>query len=156
MIGWSALDWGRRGRIAAVDTADDRGLTDDAVYAAWRRGEVNPAALTMALDYRGLYGPQVDRACGVEEPAVDQWEAGALYPRWEQLQALAVLTRFPVQIFVQPVAPQRGGFVCIRGGRGKGCHPLPVHDGSVVFDVAVVAQCPGTHVYRGEESSPGT
>ena len=49
-------------------------------------------AITAALDIRALYAPKVDRACGVEEPAVDQWEAAQLYPSWEQVEAPARLT----------------------------------------------------------------
>ena len=39
----------------------------------------------------------------MEEPAVDQWEAGKLYPTWGQVLALATLTGFPVQFFTEPV-----------------------------------------------------
>ena len=140
--------WGSRG-AATVSVAGQGIGHDEVAYAAWRRGEVNPAALTMALDLRGLYGPQVDLACGVEEPAVDQWEAAALYPSWEQLQALAVLTAFDVRFFVRPLAPQASGFLCVRGGRGKGCHPLRPRDGPVTFDVSVVAQRAGTDAHCG-------
>lgn len=59
---------------------------------AWRRGEVRPYRITAALDAANLYGPEVDTACGVEEPAVDEWEAGTRYPTWDQLVALAKLT----------------------------------------------------------------
>ena len=144
---------GQRSRRAETDTVEGQALRHDEVaYAAWRRGEVNPAALTMALDLRGLYGPQVDHACGVEEPAVDQWEAAALYPSWEQLQALAVLTEFDVRFFVKPVAPQPAGFLCVRGGRGKGCHPLLPRGGPVMFDVSIVARRAGTDAHRGDAS----
>lgn len=57
----------------------------------WAAGKVIPHRITMALDARGLDGPGVDAACGVEEPAVDMWEAGTLYPTFEQLCALAEL-----------------------------------------------------------------
>lgn len=78
-------------------------------YEAWRRGQVVPHRITTALDLRGLYGPEVDRACGVQEPAVDEWEAGVRYPSWEQLLALAELTDFPVKFFTNmlPAAPIR-------------------------------------------------
>lgn len=142
---------GPAGSAGAVE--DPRPDVHDSAFAAWRRGEVNPSALTMALDSRGLYGPHVDIACGVEEPAVDQWEAGALYPSWEQLQALAALTGFPVQFFVDPhEEPLGGGFMCIRGGRGKGCYPLQANT-RAVFDVSVVARCPGTDAYGGDATS---
>lgn len=71
---------------------------------------------------RQLYGPDGDRACHAEEPAVDEWEAGVRYPTWEQLQALAELTRFPVAFFtpdpdkIQPLGPGVM-FVCRRSSR---------------------------------------
>ena len=58
----------------------------------WAEGLVCPALITVALDAAGLEGPEVDRACGGEEPMVDLWEAGRLYPSFEQLCALARLT----------------------------------------------------------------
>ena len=73
----------------------------DAAFEAWRDGLLSPRAITAALDIRALYGPEVDRACGVEEPAVDQWEAAQLYPSWEQVEALARLTGFGVQFFTR-------------------------------------------------------
>ena len=59
--------------------------------AQWRGGHVVPWRITMMLDARGLYGPEVDEACGVQEPTVDLWEEGAVYPTWPQLVALAKL-----------------------------------------------------------------
>lgn len=48
-------------------------------------------------------GEWVDVACGVQEPAVDRWEAGLLYPTWEQLCKLAVLTCTPLEtLFTAP------------------------------------------------------
>lgn len=67
-----------------------------------------PERITSALDLRGLYGPEVDRACGVEEPAVDLWEAGDLVPTREQVEALARLTDFPVAYFYRPVKTRVG------------------------------------------------
>lgn len=86
-------------------------------HAAWSRGEVKPFLITRALDLRGLYGPEVDRACGVEEPAVDRWEAGELYPTWEQLEALARLTRLEPGFFTRGVEPMdtEPVFICQRG-----------------------------------------
>lgn len=117
------LDEGRarttQAREAAADTVPDaqrrgyaRYLSErdtEKAYEAWRRGQVVPHRITTALDLRELYGPEVDRACGVEEPAVDEWEAGLRYPTWEQLQALAELTDFPPKFFtnILPAAPVR-------------------------------------------------
>jgi transcriptional regulator with XRE-family HTH domain len=60
-----------------------------------------PTRITAALNLRGLYGPEVDAACGVEEPAVDMWEAGKLVPTPNQIRRLARLTGFPVAYFYQ-------------------------------------------------------
>lgn len=65
----------------------------------WARGLTVPYRITLALDIRQLYGPQVDAACGAKEPDVDQWETGEKYPTWEHLQLLAELTQFPVEFF---------------------------------------------------------
>lgn len=58
----------------------------------WAHGRVVPWLITIALDGKRLYGPEVDQACGVAEPGVDMWEAGDLYPSFEQLCKLAKLT----------------------------------------------------------------
>lgn len=68
-------------------------------HTRWRRGLVVPHRITVALDIRELHGPQVDQACGAREPDVDRWETGQKYPTWEQLLALAELTRFDVAFF---------------------------------------------------------
>jgi hypothetical protein len=70
----------------------------------WLRGLVVPHRITLALDIRRLDGPGVDEACGVREPAVDLWECGTLYPEWEQLCRLALLTDFAVAFFTAPMA----------------------------------------------------
>lgn len=71
-------------------------------YESWVAGNLAPYSITLALDAHGLDGPEVDLACGVEEPAVDRWEEGELYPTWEQLVALAELTGCSVGFFFQP------------------------------------------------------
>lgn len=116
-----------------------------AAFEAWRDGLLSPRAITAALDIRALYGPEVDRACGVEEPAVDQWEAAQLYPSWEQVEALARLTGFGVQFFTRAYDGEiTGGFLCQRSGRGRGCHPLSNVRGPREFPQEVVAATPGT------------
>lgn len=70
--------------------------------ARWEAGLVVPHYITTALDLAGLYGPEVDEACGAHEPDVDRWKAGELYPSWGQLCALAELTGYPVAFFVRP------------------------------------------------------
>lgn len=94
----------------------------------------NPKRITMALDARGLYGPEVDLACGAREPDVDRWETGDLVPTPEQLAKLAALTGVTVEFLCDP-APIPGGrvFVC---GRGRRKHGLTVveADGTVSVD----------------------
>ena len=59
--------------MARVDAAAER--HDPAAYYAGKAP--TPERITIALDYRELYGPEVDRALGGEEPMVDEWESGA-------------------------------------------------------------------------------
>jgi hypothetical protein len=76
-----------RNRNKIRQDADDR-----IAYRLWRAGELQPYLITTALDAMGLFGPEVDRACGAQEPDVDLWEAGKLYPTWRHVQLLAKLT----------------------------------------------------------------
>jgi hypothetical protein len=74
-----------------------------------------PGRITVALDARGLKGPDVDEACGVAEPVVDLWEAGVLLPSREQVQAVASLTGFPAETFYRrDLVPAGRMFVCGR------------------------------------------
>jgi hypothetical protein len=86
-----------------------------------------PARITMALDMRELYGPEVDRACGVEEPAVDEWELGLRVPTDAQMLALAELTHIPIAWFYRPASEIAGtrenphrAMVCERDRRKHG------------------------------------
>lgn len=72
---------------------------NQAAYRDWEAGLISPYLITTALDMCALHGPAVDEACGVEEPTVDQWESGLVYPTWEQLCALAALTGFAPAFF---------------------------------------------------------
>jgi transcriptional regulator with XRE-family HTH domain len=84
-----------------------------------------PRQITAALDLHSLYGPEVDRACLAEEPAVDEWEAGRAVPTWEQLSALAELTGMPMSFFfAEPPAEIGPTFMCNRGRGGK-CEVIP-------------------------------
>jgi hypothetical protein len=84
-----------------------------------------PERITAALNLMNLYGPEVDEACGVKEPAVDLWEAGLLVPTREQIHRLALLTGFPWRFFYQPEPPPiTGGFMC----GTDGCRPLGKSD----------------------------
>lgn len=82
-----------------------RAALEQQAYRDWAAGQVIPYRITMALDQLELYGPEVDTACGVEEPAVDMWEAGTLYPTWEQLCALATLTETYPWAFAPHLGP---------------------------------------------------
>lgn len=98
-------------RIAARDAAKER--------ADWEAGHVRPYLITMCLDSLGLYGPEVDEACGVQEPTVDLWEAGKVYPTWEQLQALAELCQVLPRMLMRDTDedPTKRMFLCGRNVR---------------------------------------
>ena len=103
--------------MAKVDEAAER--RDPAAYYAGR--EPTPQRITLALDYCELYGPEVDRALGGEEPMVDEWESGIRVPTLEQIQALADLTGYTVRFFYDPPPPAiSGGWMC----GAAGCKPL--------------------------------
>lgn len=87
--------------------------------ARWRGGYIIPARITQALDLRSLYGPEVDAALGVEEPTVDRWEAGELYPTWEQVQSLSKLTGMGERWFTDAIPWHHldAMFVCDRSKR---------------------------------------
>lgn len=78
------------------------GADDQEARRRYDAGLVVPHFITIALDAAGLYGPEVDEACGAHEPEVDLWEAGELYPSWSQLCALAELTGVTPAYFVRP------------------------------------------------------
>ena len=103
--------------LAKVDAAEER--RDPAAFYAGQFP--TPERITTALDMRELYGPEVDRALGGEEPMVDEWESGARVPAFEQVQRLSVLTGFPVKFFYMPAPqPLTGGWMC----GSDGCRPL--------------------------------
>ena len=109
--------------MTKVDAAAER--HDPAAYYAGKTP--TPQRITTALDMRELYGPEVDQALGGEEPMVDEWESGVRVPSFTQVQALAMLTGFPVKFFYQPASPPlTGGWIC----GSDGCRPLgvPVED----------------------------
>lgn len=94
----------QRRRHLARRRAEHRAMLDEARHG-WALGRVRPWYITMALDLRGLDGPEVDEACGVQEPGVDLWEQGELYPTFEQLCALAELTDMLPKWFVMDHRP---------------------------------------------------
>lgn len=105
----------------------------------WAAGKVIPHRITTALDAHSLYGPEVDRACGVEEPAVDRWEAGTLYPTWEQLRALATLCEVLPHLFTIPDTGPIQGFICDRSKRKNGCQRIGTSDRITAFTPAAIA-----------------
>lgn len=72
-------------------------------------GRVVPARITLALDSRGLDGPEVDVACGTWERNpdgdVDAWELALAVPSPEQVRLLAALTGYPIAAFYEPIEP---------------------------------------------------
>ncbi|MDD4866194.1 MAG: hypothetical protein PHQ28_03410 [Mycobacterium sp.] len=98
--------------LAARRQQDERHATQDPI----------PARITIALDLAGLWGPEVDRQLGGEEPMVDEWEAGLRVPTREQVEALARLTGQPIGFFYRRIEP--GEYptttrICHRGRRKK-------------------------------------
>lgn len=93
----------QRQQKAAQDRRNREEEHRKAYAALWAAGDLVPYRITLALDRRELHGPDVDRQCKARHPDVDHWEEGVLYPRWDQVEALAELTGFPVGFFVKPV-----------------------------------------------------
>lgn len=96
-----------------------------------------PARITLALDARGLYGPEVDEAVGTYEgnPAgdVDAWELGDATPTRDQVRLLADLCHLPVAFFYTPEDSwERDGhmWICGRSGPNGGgrrvCRQVPM------------------------------
>ena len=73
-------------------------------YDLWRAGKLVPWYISHLLDRGGHSGPGVDIACNAVEPAVDMWELGTAYPRWDQTVALARLLDVPVRDLTHPEA----------------------------------------------------
>lgn len=84
----------------------------------------NRDRITMALDSRGLDGPEVDEALGVADAldtVVDSWEDGSAVPTEEQLLRLATLTGYPPTFFYKGTIPRmENGWMCGIEGVG-GC-----------------------------------
>lgn len=98
------IERGRRVRaaVAARNHREQRDRADEAIaYRLWREGMLSPYQITLMLDSRGFHGAWVDESCNAEEPEVDLWEAGKLYPRWDQVQALAELCKVQLLFLLQ-------------------------------------------------------
>lgn len=97
----------QRGRARAASRAREAAAAaahEEEGRRLWAAGRLIPSAITVALDSKELYGPEVDRACGAEEPAVDHWEQGILYPTWEQTRLLAKLCGVTVALLCQDIS----------------------------------------------------
>lgn len=135
--------WGKAGvRLTVVEAAENdrravrrreaatqaRAESDRVAREKWRMGLVIPAHITAALDKWDLYGPEVDIACGAREPDVDLWEAGKLYPRWDQILKLAELTKtWPIRFMapITTISPLETSWrFHLKPGEGL---PMPVH-----------------------------
>ncbi|WQB72132.1 hypothetical protein SCD75_00040 (plasmid) [Prescottella equi] len=99
-----------RDRLRAFSTDFDAqpfAEPDDDEHELWKAGKLVPWYITGLLDAGHHVGPSVDIACGAREPAVDRWEAGSLYPSWEQTVALARLLGVRVRTLTHPDAEPR-------------------------------------------------
>lgn len=94
-------------RAAAVDPALVRQERPD-LFEEWMSGALLPRRCTLALDAVQAQGAWVDAACGATEPEVDLWEAGQLYPSWENTVRLAALTGTLLEALLsrEPLAPE--------------------------------------------------
>jgi hypothetical protein len=125
-------DWGRAGvrltpaeaeerrRRHATRAQQDRAARAEQLEQArqrWARGLIRPWYITAALDMRGLDGPDVDL-----------WEAGEIYPTFDQLCALADLTEMLPIWFVTDHRPVDDApiFICGRGRRMITIEPRPL------------------------------
>jgi hypothetical protein len=92
--------------IARTESADPTVLAREHpdVFAAWQQGKLRPWMLTRALGHRT--GAWVDHACGAREPEADLWKQGRLYPTWENLVRLSILTYVPLT-FLLDCEPDR-------------------------------------------------
>ncbi|KAF0964935.1 MULTISPECIES: hypothetical protein [Rhodococcus] len=77
---------------------------DSDEHDLWQAGKLVPWYISHLLDSGRHSGPTVDIACHAEEPAVDLWEAGQLYPTWDQTVALARLLDVRVRDLTHPDA----------------------------------------------------
>jgi hypothetical protein len=92
----------RRSEARRARSSHFRVVDEQEAYRKWDAGLLVPNRITVALDLHSLDGPEVDAACGAAEPDVDRWEAGELYPTWEQLKLLSNLTGLALRFFFLP------------------------------------------------------
>ena len=99
-VGATAINGAVKARIVVAEQRAEQNLRIARVK--WAAGEVIPDRITFWLDLCCLEGPEVDEQCLAREPEVDLWEAGTLYPSWEQMCALARLVGTQPIAFVTP------------------------------------------------------
>ncbi|MEA1798290.1 MULTISPECIES: helix-turn-helix domain-containing protein [Rhodococcus] len=133
-----------RKRAEWAFTAAQRRAAHDLAYEHWITGALAPYRITRALDAAELYGPEVDVACGVQEPAVDEWEAGTRYPSFEQLLALAALTHQSPDSFIAREGDENFDL----RDTTMWCHISKAGPPLTEFTAAAVEECPGTNDYR--------
>lgn len=117
-------------RVAAEIAVSRQGRARDLQIARkkWAAGMVVPNHITCALDMCELYGPEVDEKCLAKEPDVDMWEAGVLYPSWEQIVALSRLTGlWPTWLMGPPREPLRFEDTSMRFHMSAPQSPAPVY-----------------------------
>ena len=93
--------------------------------------------------------PDVDIACGAQEPACGDWEAGTRYPSFEQLLALAALTHQSPDSFTaregdEDLDLRDTTMWCHISKAERARWRLPITE----FTAAAVEECPGTNDYR--------
>lgn len=146
----SDTDRAHRRRVRARRQAEDHRRAErdrQDSYERWELGLVVPWRITVALDAGTHVGPEVDLACGVVEPTVDEWETGRRYPTFEQLTKLSDLTGYPLDWFVSDAAPLDIRDTTLWGHmteRDRQRWKPPVLE----FEDAAVSVCPGTAAYR--------
>jgi|JI102314A2RNA_FD_contig_101_81254_length_2507_multi_3_in_0_out_0_1 hypothetical protein len=75
-----------------------------------------PWRITVALDARGLYDPDLSWALGVPVGAVDRWEEGVEVPTFEQVEKLSQLTEYlPRWFYGRELHYVEGAFMCPGG-----------------------------------------
>ena len=100
------------------------------LFARWQTGVLRPTAITLAFDAQAgggraalfsaspFVGDWVDEACGAQEPAVDRWEQGLLYPTWEQVCRLSALTQTPMDSLLSGVENNQALLGCVNDPTG--------------------------------------
>ena len=119
---------------ALTDRQKFRAVINDQTTQRLLTQKPNPRRITSALDLRGLYGPEVDRDLGGEEPMVDEWESGKRIPTTEQIEALARLTDFQPAYFYLPTGPEELGPIIMCGTKCEVIMPEP-HPSDPTADV---------------------